>query len=197
MKKDKCPGLDGLTIEALLLVWTDIRTDCFEMIDHFWSSGTLIQGQRTAVIKLVPKNEHKRRLKNWRPLSLMPLTYKIITKIIAERIKTFMPQLVDMQQVGFIQGRDIASNLLSLRLGSLGSEINDNDSLLHQLFADDTGVCLKLDENVFIQTRNIIATYEKASGAKLNLDKSTLIPLFDGPIPAVGLPHWMPCRDPG
>ncbi|KAL3691766.1 hypothetical protein R1sor_005417 [Riccia sorocarpa] len=114
---DKSPGLDGVTLEALLFFWEFIRRDCQDMIFHFWETGELLQGPRTVVIKLIPKNRQKEFLKNWRPLSLMPLTYKIVTKIMAERIKCFLPQLVDSQQVGFVQGRDISANLLSLRIG--------------------------------------------------------------------------------
>ncbi|KAL3677066.1 hypothetical protein R1sor_027014 [Riccia sorocarpa] len=118
LQRDKSPGLDGLTVEALLLSWDRVKDDCFSMIQHFWDTGELIQGSRTAVIKLLPKNQDKEELKKWRPLSLMLLTYKIIAKLVAERMKKYMmPELVDMQQVGFIQGRSITTNLLSLRLG--------------------------------------------------------------------------------
>ncbi|KAL3677972.1 hypothetical protein R1sor_020928 [Riccia sorocarpa] len=290
LKADKGPGLDGVTAEALRSCWDFVNNDCYAMIHNFWETGQLIQGTRTAVIKLVPKNDNKESLGNWRPLSLMSITYKIIAKIIAERIKKFLPDLVDPQQVGFIPDRNISSNLLILRLGKdwanmsqqkciflkldfikaydridhtfmletlhamgftenslkifkglicrgkakihvnqeftkkitlqrgvrqgcplapylftfctqilmdminkaknegriSGLQISGGDQLLHQLFADDTGLTLQLDEQVFQETTAVLAKYEKASGAKLNMFKTTVIPLFQGPVP-----HWL------
>ncbi|KAL3690316.1 hypothetical protein R1sor_016625 [Riccia sorocarpa] len=128
MKADKSLGLDGLTVEAFVASWDFVSRDCNAMISHFWDTGKLIQGPRTAVIKLVPKNAKKDRLENWRPLSLMSLSYKIIAKIVAERIKKFLPQLVDVQQAKKAQGR------------IQGLTTRPGESLLHQLFADDTGI---------------------------------------------------------
>ncbi|KAL3686059.1 hypothetical protein R1sor_004081 [Riccia sorocarpa] len=244
LKKEKSPGLDGLTIEVLLECWPFVRQDCISMINHFWDTGELIKGQRTAVIKLVPKNDQKDKLPNWRPLSMMNLSYKIIAKLMAERFKKLMPQLVNRQQAGFIKGMCITSNLLALRLGANWARTSgqfcmflkldfikaydriDQDFLLgtlkamgfsedslnifkdlmtkgkakvhlnqdftqtfqkqlvYQLFADDTGVFLKMDQQVFNTTMDTLRKFELASGAKLNLSKTTIIPVGDGTIPA-------------
>ncbi|KAL3680268.1 hypothetical protein R1sor_023224 [Riccia sorocarpa] len=115
LKKEKGPGLDGLTTEILFGCWTFVRTDCIKMIHHVWDSGEIIKGARTAVIKMVLKTGNIEKLKIWRPISLMSLTYKLISKIMAERFKKVIPQLVDAQQSGFIKGRSITSNVLGLR----------------------------------------------------------------------------------
>ncbi|KAL3700896.1 hypothetical protein R1sor_018918 [Riccia sorocarpa] len=54
-----------------------------------------------------------------------------------------------------------------------GLKVTNEHSLLHQLFADDTGVFLHMDEGTFHQTRTILAKFEVALGARLNLQKST------------------------
>ncbi|KAL3683713.1 hypothetical protein R1sor_001735 [Riccia sorocarpa] len=65
-----------------------------------------------------------------------------------------------------------------------GLRINEGEDLLHQLFADDTGIFLQLSRETFQQTMNTLAEFEKASGARLNLQKTTVIPLFEGAVPA-------------
>ncbi|KAL3683337.1 hypothetical protein R1sor_001359 [Riccia sorocarpa] len=103
LQRDKSPGLDGLTVEALLLSWDRVLMDL------------LNAGKREGKVK--------------------------------------------------------------------GLTITNDDSLLHQLFADDTGIMLQLDEQVFMETREILSKFEVASGAKLNIHKTTVIPLFEEPAP--------------
>ncbi|KAL3676486.1 hypothetical protein R1sor_026434 [Riccia sorocarpa] len=64
-----------------------------------------------------------------------------------------------------------------------GLQITPEESLLHQLFADDTGIFLQQDKQEFRRTMDILTVFEKASGAKLNMQKTTVIPLFNTPIP--------------
>jgi len=48
---------------------------------------------------------------NWRPISLVNVDYKILTKIIAKRIETFLPKLIHSDQTGFVNGRYIGQNI--------------------------------------------------------------------------------------
>ncbi|KAL3698666.1 hypothetical protein R1sor_012742 [Riccia sorocarpa] len=64
-----------------------------------------------------------------------------------------------------------------------GLKISDEHTLLHQLFADDTGIFLKMDEQVFNSTMETLERFEMASGAKLNLGKTLVIPLNEDPVP--------------
>ncbi|KAL3683847.1 hypothetical protein R1sor_001869 [Riccia sorocarpa] len=59
----------------------------------------------------------------------------------------------------------------------VGIRITDEDSLLHQLFADDTGLFLQIDRQVFQNTKEVLNTFQLASGAKLNLAKTVVLPL--------------------
>ncbi|KAL3675203.1 hypothetical protein R1sor_025151 [Riccia sorocarpa] len=57
----------------------------------------------------------------------------------------------------------------------IGLRIREEDQLLHQLFADDMGITLQLNKQVFHETKKILANYEKASGARLNLSVMVII----------------------
>ncbi|KAL3692706.1 hypothetical protein R1sor_006357 [Riccia sorocarpa] len=108
---EKSPGLDGITAEVLRAKWPMIR----------------------GVIKLLPKNEERWLLTNWRPITLLEITYKLIAKILAERLKPFMASLVSMNQTGFIPGRSIFDNVLSLRFGQDWATASQQEALFLKL----------------------------------------------------------------
>ncbi|KAL3698494.1 hypothetical protein R1sor_012570 [Riccia sorocarpa] len=217
----------------------------------------------------------------------MSLTYKVINKILAVRLRGLLPKLVEPQQTGFVMGRNITDNVLGLKLsqewaqwtsqkalfvkldfvkaydrvdhrflyrtlerlgfdrqfvqliqgfawagsarvhvngafsteikvergvrqgcplapllfalcsqsfmlllrraeseGRLkGLQIEPGRSVLHQLFADDTGICIQEDEENFLELKRILAVYELASGAKINMNKIVIMPLGSSTVP--------------
>ena len=63
------------------------------------------------IITCIPKQGKLRNdLKNWRPLTLLNLIYKFYSSIIANRLKTTLPSLINEDQTGFISGRFIGEN---------------------------------------------------------------------------------------
>ncbi|KAL3683828.1 hypothetical protein R1sor_001850 [Riccia sorocarpa] len=64
-----------------------------------------------------------------------------------------------------------------------GLQINAQKAMLHSLFADDSGVTIQADEAAFLQLHEAVRCYERISGARLNLEKSTVIPLGLDEIP--------------
>lgn len=78
-------------------------------------SGWLTPNQRRGLITLIPKkNKDRRRLENWRPISLLKVDYKILAKVIANRLTHVVDKLVNVNQTGFIPGRFIGSNLRNI-----------------------------------------------------------------------------------
>ena len=71
----------------------------------------LSTSHRQAVIKLIEKkNKDKRFIKNWRPISLLNVDYKIISKAHASRLKQVLPNLISPQQTAYIKNRFIGEN---------------------------------------------------------------------------------------
>ncbi|KAL3679911.1 hypothetical protein R1sor_022867 [Riccia sorocarpa] len=104
---EKAPGLDGITSEVIRENWSLIREDCLQMLESFWMDGKLTTNMRKGTIKLIPKTADKSRLRDWHPISLLGITYKIISKLLAERLKMLLPDLVSPQQTGsFLWGRN-------------------------------------------------------------------------------------------
>ena len=70
--------------------------------------------QRRGTITLTPKgDENLTELKNWRPISLLNIDYKIsrLYKVLARRMEKVLPKLVHSDQTGFVSGRYIGQNI--------------------------------------------------------------------------------------
>lgn len=112
MKNDKSPGLDGFTAEFFKFFWIDLGLFVLRSINYGYEHGSLSITQKQGVITCLPKPDKNRNfLKNWRPISLLNVVYKLASSVIANRIKTVLGSLVNGDQKGFIPGRCIAENV--------------------------------------------------------------------------------------
>ena len=73
-------------------------------------------------------------LSNWRPISLLNVDYKIISKVIANRIKKVLPTIINDSQTGFIKGRYIGENIRTIIEIIEDANENDNNGMI--FFAD-------------------------------------------------------------
>ncbi|KAL2633064.1 hypothetical protein R1flu_004543 [Riccia fluitans] len=113
---DKSLSEDGLPVEVLRELWDDIIPYYLIFIQEAWHNKRLSKFNTGTIIKLIPKNEKKEVPHNWRPISLLNLAYKLVGRILANCLKNIIPKLVDEEQTGFIQGRSITNNVISLGL---------------------------------------------------------------------------------
>ncbi|KAL0329452.1 UNVERIFIED_CONTAM: Retrovirus-related Pol polyprotein from type-2 retrotransposable element R2DM [Sesamum radiatum] len=73
-----------------------------------WADVTTAQH---TIIALVPKSEHSPSVADYRPISCCNVIYKVITKIIADRLSPALMQLIDRSQAAFVGGRNITDNI--------------------------------------------------------------------------------------
>ena len=94
MSNNKSPGSDGFTVEFWKFFFKDLGEFLLRSINYAYESGELSVTQRLGIITLLPKgNKPKQFLKNWRPITLLNITYKLASSCIAERMKTILPSL--------------------------------------------------------------------------------------------------------
>ena len=111
-KNNKSPGNDGLTMEFYLKFWNAICNLLIDSYNESFDKGVLSVSQRQAIITLLQKKDKdKLLLKNWRPISLLNLDYKILTKVLATRMKKVLPFVIHHNQTGFIEGRRIVDSI--------------------------------------------------------------------------------------
>ncbi|KAL9982000.1 hypothetical protein ACROYT_G010777 [Oculina patagonica] len=112
MESEKTPGTDGLPAEFYKIFWNDISTTLINALNFAYDTGQLSITQRRGIIKLIPKKDAEPYLiKNWRPLTLLNCDYKLAAKAIANRIKKYLPNVINNDQTGFIKGRFIGENI--------------------------------------------------------------------------------------
>ena len=77
------------------------------MTQEIFSKNKLTNSQHKGIIKLLYKKGEREDIKNWRPLTLLNTDYKIIAKILSNRLKTVLPKIIHTDQKGFVAGRNI------------------------------------------------------------------------------------------
>ncbi|KAL3681925.1 hypothetical protein R1sor_024881 [Riccia sorocarpa] len=102
-----------LELQENMEIWTESKPDVLDFIDFFWSTNMLSWKQQSGIIKLILKEGDSQLVKNWRPLMLLNVDYRLISKLMANRMREIMDSVVDKQQNGFIQGRRIADSVLN------------------------------------------------------------------------------------
>ena len=104
MQNNKSPGNDGLTKEFYENFWVEIKELLIASATEAKHRGDLSILQRQAIIKLIEKKDRdKRYMKNWRPISLL----NVDTKIISKRLKNVFSSLISTQQTAYIKNRFI------------------------------------------------------------------------------------------
>ena len=114
LPNNKTPGEDGLPAEFYKVFWLDIKSLLLNSYNYSFEQGSLSITQRRGVLCLIPKKTNPLKLKNWRPISLLNQDYKILSKLVAERIKPCLHELIDPDQSGFLKGRYIGQNIISI-----------------------------------------------------------------------------------
>jgi hypothetical protein len=108
----KSPGTDGLTTEFYKFFWPDIKHIVFDSLIYAYNNNALSIEQKRGILTLIPKKDKDlRRLKNWRPLTLLNTDYKILTKLLASRLQKVLPSVISFDQSGYLKGRYIGENI--------------------------------------------------------------------------------------
>ena len=107
-ENNKSPGNDGITIELYKKFWSSLKPLLIESYNFSFGTSLLPISQRQSIITLIEKKDSdKMLLKNWRPVSLLNVDYKILSKVLAYRLKRTLPMLIHHCQTGYVKNRFI------------------------------------------------------------------------------------------
>ena len=112
MKPDSAPGPDGFTTRFFTCCWAIIKYDLLKMIRYSQKTSKLGGSTNSSFMALIPKEKGATTFNRFRPISLCNTGYKLITKIIASRLKRILPRIILESQGGFIKGRKILDNII-------------------------------------------------------------------------------------
>ena len=113
LSNEKAPVPDGFPIEFYNANISWICKDLHDLYTKAISKGTLGLEINKGIIKLLPKDGDKALIKNWRPITLLNVSYKILAKILALRLINILPKFFCATQTSFIKGRYILENLIT------------------------------------------------------------------------------------
>lgn len=109
---DKTLGLDGYSTKFFKETWDIVGSDVSSVVIDFFRVCRMPREVNSTIIALVPKKDVPSSVADFRPISCYNMIYKCICKIIANRIKDSLDDVVDQTQSTFIPRRRISDNIL-------------------------------------------------------------------------------------
>ncbi|XP_031096925.1 uncharacterized protein LOC116001176 [Ipomoea triloba] len=108
----KAPGPDGFHAAFYQRMWSIVGESVFKLVKEAFDSGSLPPGLNDTLLVLIPKVKSPETVRQFKPISLCNVSYKIITKTITNRLKGILPSLVGPYQSSVVQGHQISDNIL-------------------------------------------------------------------------------------
>ncbi|KAI0496405.1 hypothetical protein KFK09_022721 [Dendrobium nobile] len=110
--KSISPGLDGITFSFFKDFWETVKEDVWLVVNHFLISGEMDQAWKETLIILIPKIKRPLEPSHFRPISFCMTIYKIIAKMLLNRLERVIPKIITVDQVAFTRGRSLSDHVL-------------------------------------------------------------------------------------
>lgn len=109
--KHKAPGPDGLPVEFFQRFWPVVGEAVTKFVSQVFQTGVVPAAMNESLITLIPKQQLPKSMSHFRPICLSNVIIKIISKLIANRLKPLMADLVGREQSSFIPGDILRTTL--------------------------------------------------------------------------------------
>eukprot|EP00253_Pinus_taeda_P023717 PITA_23717 len=141
---DKAPGPDGFPISFYREYWIMIKKDLLKMIRWVMKKGNMGGFTNSTYLALIPKENRPSSFSRFRLIYLCNSAYKIMSKILASRLKPHLPSMISENQGGFLPNKQISYSILLVQ-----------EAIHSSLSRKEKGFVLKLDlANAFDRVRH-------------------------------------------
>lgn len=106
---DKAPGPDGFNFYFIKSIWNTIKGDITNFLKKFHQNERLVHGLNASYTTLVPKKK-----KPHRPITMVACLYKILAKVLANRLKKVIGKIISFSQSTFLEGRKLMDSVVAL-----------------------------------------------------------------------------------
>ena len=134
MEGDKAPGPNGFTMAFIHKCWRVVEADVMAVFKHFHKYSVFEKSLNASFLTLIPKISSAVNIKDFRPISLVGSIYKLLSKVLANRLRVVLDSLISETQNSFVGGRQILDSVLIA-----------NECLDSRLKCHSPGVVCKLD----------------------------------------------------
>ena len=117
MEENKSSGKDGIPMEFYLTFWQILKKDFTELINYiFFVKKEFPDSMKKAIISMIPKKDpNDTNIVKWRPISLLCVNYKIITKVLTNRLLPTLDEIISTEQSAAVPNRTTYNNLFTIR----------------------------------------------------------------------------------
>ena len=99
MPSNKSLGPDGYSCEFFKETWQMVGKDFVVAIQSSFKTGFLPKGVNSTILALIPKRKEATVMKDYRPISCCNVLYKVISKILANRLKLVLPKFISAKSI--------------------------------------------------------------------------------------------------
>lgn len=133
LEGDKALGPDGFIMAFFQICWPVLQDDIMGFFEEVYDQGQFESSLNATFLALIPKKNDARNIKDFRPISLIGSVYKLLSKVLANRLKEVF-DLISESQNAFVGGRQMLDSILIA-----------NECLDSRLKRRQPGVICKLD----------------------------------------------------
>ncbi|KAM6553480.1 hypothetical protein CsatB_014242 [Cannabis sativa] len=112
MHPDKAPGPDGMSPGFYQKHWDIVGADLVKLVIEFFNNECMPPGLNDTHLVLIPKKKNFSSMGDLRPIALCNVSYKILSKVLANRMRVVIDHIISPTQSAFIPGRLISDNIL-------------------------------------------------------------------------------------
>ena len=112
MEKGTAPGPNGFMVYFFQFFWDLVKEEVWEIVEESRKSKRILKAFNATFLTLIPKEQGASAPDKFRPICLCNVILKIITKVIANRLKSLLHLLISSEQTGFVEGCQILDGII-------------------------------------------------------------------------------------